>query len=537
MRAESASSKSLPTTAATLACLAVLVSCIDRSNPFDPLNFLDASTVEVIREEYKPRFEGLSRLELELSSRLQGYWASYREDSAKNEAVRAGNPGIAAQNDQTTQWNAGVEAGNQPPAELLRHKELYVEKTLLRAYGPYPGFTELIGDLLDLKRRISDLIDSANARTPGGSPIQIYPKAARDSLLGPVQGEIDEHAFLKSVLIAANEAARIANREIAEYNEGLRLSNKALLTYNATIDFRMATKGRAVLGDPAAVQDAVVALKPSDTLFLGPGTFPVRLQVSVSGTATAPVVIRGYPGDATVLTPRVQAGSVLDLSNQQYVQFVDLVFRNGVESGVKILQSGTEEILFRNCLFDSNGREADRSNTGGLYVAAGSVRLEKCRFLNNHGFGVKFIGDNSGQLVMQNVLVARNRGLGMDLNNAQAVIFQCTFANNDSSGIRIGSPNLPVLITKSVFAFNRDYGISSAQGPNPERNFVATGNDLYQVPPDSGRGNWNLAQVDSTQIAGLNALNYFFRPEFNRDYSLVPGSDVANLRDVGYQGP
>ena len=62
--------------------------------------------------------------------------------------------------------------------------------------------------------------------------------------------------------------------------------------------------GSGTLDAPyGSIQDAVDAASPGDTIFLREGTYApeANIQVSTSGTETAPISLRPYEGEAVVI--------------------------------------------------------------------------------------------------------------------------------------------------------------------------------------------------------------------------------------------
>jgi hypothetical protein len=266
--------------------------------------------------------------------------------------------------------------------------------------------------------------------------------------------------------------------------------------------------------------------KAGDSLVIGAGLFPVDLRFTNSGTPDSPIVVRGYPGMRTVLTPMVdkdgkKSTSTMILSGRSHIRFEDIVFRGGGISGAK-LENGCRSISFRRCTFDSSAQF-------GLEVIDSDVDMQDCRLLAN-GKGARLQGKEEAayRIRLQNVLVARNLGHGLETVTPWGEILNCTVADNGGEGIRVNSPRRELTISNTIVSGNSGYGIFR----EAENGFQ----DLLHVKVSDVWGHdldrdWYLQGLDSARAAALKGANLSVDPQYQDparlDYRPRPGSVLA----------
>jgi parallel beta-helix repeat protein len=187
----------------------------------------------------------------------------------------------------------------------------------------------------------------------------------------------------------------------------------------------------------ATVNQGVSVLTPGDTLYLRGGTYNEALLNDIpSGTATAPVTISAYPGEAVTLqAPASGYGRGIDLSGSfQYIRILNLTLDgslttgNDSADGIKISYGNTNEfahdILVSDCTiahFGSQGilitsdptmgdatdhnqilncniydNGAARAELGhGMYVESDYNTIQACTIHDNSGNGIQVYGGNA----------------------------------------------------------------------------------------------------------------------------------------------
>src|SRR5262245_1769194 len=94
------------------------------------------------------------------------------------------------------------------------------------------------------------------------------------------------------------------------------------------------------LGPTDDVKAAIAAAKPGDELVLAGGTYELtdRFLIDVSGTETAPIVIRAKDGEKPNLHRALDDQNVIDVDSSQYLVFRGLEFSGG-SHGVRLINA------------------------------------------------------------------------------------------------------------------------------------------------------------------------------------------------------
>jgi hypothetical protein len=121
------------------------------------------------------------------------------------------------------------------------------------------------------------------------------------------------------------------------------------------------------------------ALQPGDTILVRGGTYyspsgaGESWAPSVSGTASAPITIKAYPGEVPVFDGQASVGQAFVLSGVSYLTFDGLTFTkyHPVGNGVMIVSAVSHHIVFRNITATANaGASADTDQF--FYIETGS---------------------------------------------------------------------------------------------------------------------------------------------------------------------
>ncbi len=515
----------------SLTCLvaaSLLASCIDRSNPFDPLNAGGQAGAN-IRAEKQARLDSLTAGEAAYAAQVSGFSGSFAADSSANaERVKA-NAALRGRNTAIRSANAGVETANAKAVpDSLRHKEALALLDTLRAYGPYAGFQSVRTSVQVRTANLARFMADANAEH---TPTVPYPSAYADSVLRPFALDTLACFRLQIRIDSGNAAVADSNKAVRAY-DALRVADNAVVQlYNDSVDFVKRTQNQHIITKPDSLQGITFVAKAGDSLLIGAGRYPVDLRFTNSGTPDSPIVVRGYPGLRTLFVPAIDkntgkpSNSTLILSGRSYIRFEDLEFRGGAISGVK-LENGCRNIAFRRCVFDSSAQF-------GLEVIDSDVDLLDCRLLAN-GKGARLQGQEQMdyRVHLYNVLVAGNKGHGLECVTPWGEILNTTIADNDGEGIRVNSPRRALTIANTIVASNGGIGIFR----EAENGFQ----DLFQVKESdvwnnnltgTVRINWGLQALDSTRAEALKNAALDVDPVFNDasrfDYGLNPASLLA----------
>ncbi len=282
---------------------------------------------------------------------------------------------------------------------------------------------------------------------------------------------------------------------------------------------------------PLSTADTIIKsiplLKPGDTLVIAPGAFTFNTAFNLSGISGTPalhIVIMGDAQGGTVFSGSQNSPiAQIDIATQ-YVDFVNITFSGGLNSGVTVLDN-SGPVTFQNCAFINNRGD-------GIHVLDSYIEMTNCRFLNNDSNGV-FL--QNSHAVLQNVLIAQNKkngiffaGLGINGVPDTAIIVNATISDNDSDGVfqqgRIFirfhrqiagnlSINASAFIVKTKITANAPLFLSSS--------------DLYM---NAQQNVASLPPFDSLQFLSEDPL-YVNKANYN--YSIGPASSVPD--SLGYK--
>lgn len=505
----------------------LLASCIDRSNPYDPVNLSGIKREEIIKAD-RPSLDSLLREGESLAGNLLTYLSRFRDDSTANAARLAANDDIRWSNSARLAENGAIDAFNrdQTDADSLRFQAFYRTLDSLRAYGPYAEFESRKIRLQLLQSRAAGIMAAANFRA---APHVIYTRSQMDSELAPFVRDSAGYARLQAVLDSGNSAIAVSNVAVAAYNLQQETANTAVRDFNEAVAFRKAGKTNPPILKPDSLQVATNTAKPGDTLLIGPGILPVDLRFS-SGTQANPIVIRGAPGQSTILSAAPKGAEPTEnvgiLAGSQYVRFENLVIRGGAVSGLK-LEAGAKGISFHRCIFDSSGK-------WGLEVVDSDVEMVDCEVRANRGGGMRISGSTTADVRIRiiNVLVARNGGHGIEVVGQQGEISHSTFSDNQGAGLQVVSPLRLLTVSNSIFSLNREYGIFREPTSVNQDGFLVKECDLW----GNLLANWSLRNMDSSHVAGLTSKNLEVEPAFVNppafDYGLIAGSELAEYENL-----
>jgi hypothetical protein len=524
---------------AIAAASSILVSCIERTNPFDPINSAPQAVVD-LRKQDRPALVAITGGEPAFTAFLKGLLDEFADDSTANGDLVKDNALRRGKNLATETANAGVDSFNltQTVKDSLRLKAEFVRLHLLQSYGPYPGFAE---NRIALRNLAATLKTHFTLKNAGHFPLVVYDPAFIDSVFEPFVRDSLVFALAEFRFDSASRAVSDSNSVLGAYNDQRDAENRRVRSYNDSIIFLKRVQNAVVIGRSDSLQAGAFAAKAGDSLFLGPGTFNVDLRFANTGTADSPIVVSGFPGRSTIIRPSLSgAGSDHSLvigSGKRHIRFVNLVFRGGVKGNVK-LEGGASDITFRNCLFDSSAGT-------GFEAYDSEFRIEDCEILANADVGVKLGGGISlgGWLRLTNVLIARNGKAGVHTTSQLLEMRNCTIAENGGDGIQIISPLQEVAIFNTLIAANRGFGIEREATIINQQEFDVTASNLF----GNETGNWFLPQMDSSVTAAIFAKNLSENPQFTDapgfDYTPMPGSflDVKEMETpplvIGYRRP
>jgi hypothetical protein len=291
------------------------------------------------------------------------------------------------------------------------------------------------------------------------------------------------------------------------------------------------------------ITHAMAVLTAGQTAYVRAGTYAEGSDSSfywtTSGTAAAPITIRGYPGetDQVVIKTRVKmqgsyqrlADVVVDRNtyysnsdgtntgdvnvwidgDHDAVEHCDI--RNGNMSGVFV--TGSYDQILRNHIHN-NGSHAYLDH--GIYVDSGSYDLIAANVIDhNFAFGVQLYPNADNAIVTENTIVA---------NGKAGVI-----VSGDSSTTSGGN-----VIVNNVLAFNGEEGVRTGSTGLATSNNVANNNLLYGNNT-SGHGAGNVwIPIPSLTVTGSRVVDPLFVSPSAGDYRLGSGSPAQGVALPAY---
>jgi hypothetical protein len=511
----------------TLIGVVLLLSCIERSNPFDPLNLAPARREE-IQKDLKPSLDTILTEELAVGQILGTFSKLFSQDSITDLGTLNANTASRGRNIGQMSANVTVEALNLKQI-LLDSLQIKGDLELLNPlilYGPYPDFATTWSQLLLAGARLSGVMATANSRN---APLEVYPSAYRDSILRPFVKDSTAFARFQGRMDSANLAVLDSNKNIFAYNAIQDSLNQSFRAYNALIQFRQTTRDRPLITKSDSLQATTFIAKAGDSLFLGPGIFNVDLRFTKSGTVDSPIVVRGYPGMATILKADTikgstsLKGSAMILSNRAYIQFEGIVFRKGGISGVK-LEANCRKITFKQCQFDS-------SKLWGLEAVDSEVEMLDCLVRANGG-GVRTTAapNTDLRISLVNNLVVQNGGHGLEAVSPLGEVIRCTFSDNSGEGIRVNSPLRLFSITNTIVSGNKGIGVYREPTTINQTGFLVKDSDVW----GNVHADWDFTGIDSVKAQSIIKANFNVNPRFidtaSYNYSPAPGSKLDNFQ-------
>ncbi len=174
-----------------------------------------------------------------------------------------------------------------------------------------------------------------------------------------------------------------------------------------TLSLPTSVHAEVIEATPADDIEALMnALEPGDELVLGGGTYNRTdlFQVSIVGTAAAPIVVRAADGERPVITRPDAGQNNFNIQRGEHVTFRGIEFRGG-SAGVRVMSA--LHLTIEDCEIHESADVALRMNDGG-------ATYEAVRILRNHihdtggtGEGM-YLGCNSNGCQMFDSLIEGN---------------------------------------------------------------------------------------------------------------------------------
>jgi hypothetical protein len=188
-------------------------------------------------------------------------------------------------------------------------------------------------------------------------------------------------------------------------------------------------------------------LKPGDTLFARGGTYGPSAGAyrdwKVSGTSTAPIVFRNYPGETPVFDGRWTEGEFLEFENISWVTVIGLKiqhFNDKWGNGSIDIYDGSHDILISDSLFYDNGKSEELDHH--IYIGGGkpyNITIIRNTFDTSPGGGVHLYHSPNGEniYIYNNYFTNCYYGIVMADLATNVYIYNNTFYNNRDVNISI----------------------------------------------------------------------------------------------------
>jgi hypothetical protein len=313
-----------------------------------------------------------------------------------------------------------------------------------------------------------------------------------------------------------------SNAAILEYNTAVDRENDRVRAYNDSINkviWMDRMKNFPVISSGDSLRRH---MQPGDS-FIVEGALELNdnLKLSFRGTSVNHIALIGNPLTKNSVT--MKTGSFF-LDSAEYIDISNLTIRGSSESGVRVLNY-SNNITLNNCDIEGN-------QGCGLAAFTSGITVVNCRIYNNGGGGIQFDPSPTDfQMNLNNVLIVKNYGVGVDLTNPLADLKFVTISHNGSDGIAVSSPTGSSLsIFNSIVSFNSRFGIS--------RKDDQTGGTLLFGSIDFyGNASANFA----SDIQGtFNSVDPHFSDTLHNDYSIAPAGDIYTFETkqsiiIGYR--
>ncbi len=508
----------------------LLLSCISRDNPWDPINGCHQDQIAEFYTIYQLILDNMGP---------KRYGSDITQDTTVFTTKRDRNKSILENNrekidsiQQIIQRNTLATAQNDSSGIC----EVAIFLTPIN-FNLMQCEVPTTDALTDAKNALIADLDSATGLFNEAAKIcpgqQIFTTEYRDTTLSNYNNTISRWNTLIDSLNTYSLAIADSNRVIDSINRIVLREDSLISRYN---DSLLACSPPRIT-DPAKIDSLLDSLQPGDTLALGEGTFNTQIYLDNIGSEEAYITIMGVPYGKTIIDSSRQ----VNCSEAHYIRFEHLVFNRNVsaQSGVRITNNSSH-IQFNYCTFSRNSKY-------GIEAVSGSSDLmfTNCRFINNgNGTDTSIRIDSRGGLrldqctnvTFKNILVARNNGIGIDINASGVDIQQATIADNLLFGLRYASgieSEHTCTIAKAIFSFNDSVGIYCNNQTTTLELLVpdTAGNRFYLNNAGEMGGDTATANANKPYVSDVDPM---YTDRENGDYHIGSASLLYGS-GIGYQ--
>ncbi len=260
----------------------------------------------------------------------------------------------------------------------------------------------------------------------------------------------------------------------------------------------------------AIINTSAPAIVAGNTVYCD-GTFSEMLSITVSGTSTAPISVKGYhttrgSGQATISVGNTRPYCVeTSATNAQYWNWENMVFSGGSSWSININGNTTRWWFLKNCRFTASGSSATRAiytTTGssfnnstfvycefdsyamtadGLFTIFSTHVIDSCHFhdMSGNRFLISLSsggGYNIRRCVFRNNNVGSTNGVIKAASFSDVQIRECTFYENGGAAVYADSASYRIMVANNIFV---NGGAKPVQGGAPNTNGTVIMNDRF----------------------------------------------------------
>lgn len=501
--------------------LIIISNCIERDNPFDPLNFspdrgvknpavgeIRDSTLshfDSVKIEYAPNIAQIESTFLLLSTDFTALDSLRRV----NDSIRRYNDTIRNQNTYTQRYNDTVFFPDS--LRLKSSLDTLFHLCIKSDTIPLQGFLERT----QLTRaRFASTIDSINAAF---APDTVFSPGLRDSvllffdsLIIRTSDGIDKIDSLRVMVMTEND------QQIHPYNQLIITENAEIFDYNEDIGYKKKFQRYDPITNVDSLRREFSLAGPGDIFVIAGGSFTPFLQTDSSGTDKEPIIIQGQPDMSTIfIRPEII------LSDNRHFIFRNIVFRESGLDGIR-LENESGPIVFDKCHFEQNAGN-------GLNIIDSDVRIINCRITGNVGCGIFASSDqqNDNYVHIHNSLIAQNHLSGIEIIAATNLyVTNTTISDNGGQGLFLRGPEITLQINNSILSFNKD-GIVYDSPFSSEHLFTLGATVIF------GNLDRSIRVVIDQIPEYIDDIDPLFMDKGNLDYRISSQSELKTLEELG----
>lgn len=506
-------------TAACAAFLFVMIGCISRDNPYDPVNYIPVLRLQTHDSTLTYIESNIAALLLALGT-LDSITGRFAADSLYNARLRHSNDSLRANNIRLRAYNDSIGIANiaVPPPATFGLKLLMDTLFLMRINDTSAVPALFAGFIASERHRADSLMNSVNRRF---SPAVVFPQAQIESILGRYDSIFAAVSSLRSRGITQHALFAKANTDtLIPYNNSIKLENGTIKIYNDSIAFISTVRNYVHLANADSITSNLFNAVAGDRFLIGSGTFDVSVRFRNSGTVSQPILIQGQND----LSTRFNISDVV-LDSNANITFSNLVFVGSQTQSVQV-QNGCYGIIFRECQF--------RDNAGrGIVIISSDVSLFDCRIVGNQGGGMVITSSplRSQTVLLNNVLIANNGGSGVTVTGSNMTVQNATIANHGRQAIYLADPSGDLIVTNSLITNN------CGQSPNPAIYFANGYSKPYPLAIVNTNMALNGAKAGDTVNAPLSKAILHYNPMYvasqAQDFVISPNSYLDTLEKAG----